>query len=94
MSAGEANDVPVLLLNQPTQFTQCATKISGNLVPRVLSGDELKMSLPGTGLNKVQCRTPKAIKAGQGYSPPHRKFGKDIARLYRFLLYPEGKLSA
>ena len=33
------------------------------------------MSL-GTGLNIVQCRTRKTTKAGQGHSPPYRKFGK------------------
>ena len=37
------------------------------------------MSL-GTGLNIVQCRTRKTTKAGQGHSPPHRKFGKNNAR--------------
>ena len=37
------------------------------------------MSL-GTGLNIVQCRTRKTIKARQGHSPPHRKFGKNNAR--------------
>ena len=34
------------------------------------------MSL-GTGLNIVQCRTRKTTKAGQGHSPPYRKFGKN-----------------
>ena len=37
------------------------------------------MSL-GTGLNIVQCRTRKTTKAGQGHSPPYRKFGKNNAR--------------
>ena len=33
----------------------------------------------------------QTTKAGQGHSPPHRKFGKDIARLYRFCFGPGGK---
>lgn len=68
-----------------------ATSFSGSS-PNYSPRDELKMSL-GTGLNIVQCRTRKTTKAGQGHSPPHRKFGKNNARRCLFFGGGGGKAS-